>query len=102
MQNQKLTKRKAPSTAFKKGPDPRRNLNGRPKRKSMTAHLEEAVTDDARKKIVIAQREKAKRGDLDSAKFIFDRLEGKPTEKHEVSGPDGEPIKLRWDADADA
>lgn len=62
---------------FQKGHDPRRNLNGRPPRKSMTAHLEEAATDAARKKIAKAAINKAKNGDLAAAQFIFDRIDGK-------------------------
>lgn len=38
--------------------------------------------------------DKASQGDLAAAAFIFDRMEGKPVSKQEVSGPDGNGIPL--------
>lgn len=37
----------------------------------------------------------AKAGDLDAVKYIYDRLDGKPTESQEISGPGGNPLELR-------
>lgn len=87
---------------FMKGTDSRRNTRGRPPRRSLTAHLEDAITDDARKKIMMRVREAAKHGDMKAIEFIFDRLEGKPRQAVEHSGPDGTAIVLRWENDADA
>ena len=92
----KQTKRKAPRTAFKPGQSG--NPNGRPKRKSMTAHLEEALTDDARKKIALAQIAKAKKGELASAEFIFKRIDGNVPQRIDVTA---RLRKLAEDAGAD-
>ncbi len=85
---------------FVTGDDPRRNLKGRPPRKSMTAHLEEALTDDARKKIAEKVREKAKAGDLEAIKWLADRLDGKVPNRTEITGGtddngDEKPIPIR-------
>lgn len=49
---------------------------------------------------VIANRvcEDAAKGDMNAAREIGDRLEGKPKQRNEVSGPDGEaiPTAITW------
>lgn len=42
--------------------------------------------------IIMAQIEKAKRGDVKSATFVRDTVGEKPTERHEVTGADGTPF----------
>lgn len=37
----------------------------------------------------------ARGGDLDAVKYIYDRLDGKPTESQELSGPGGKPLELQ-------
>lgn len=37
----------------------------------------------------------AQKGDLDALKYIYDRLDGKPTESQEISGPGGKPLELQ-------
>lgn len=65
--------------------DPRRNKNGRPPRKSMTAHLIEAATDDARRKIVDRVVGAAKMGDLRAIEFVFQRLDGNVAQKIDIA-----------------
>lgn len=80
---------------FQKGDDPRRNVKGRPPRKSMTTHLDEAMTDAARKKIAMMIREKAKKGDMAAATFVYDRLDGRAKQSVEHTGADGGEITIR-------
>jgi hypothetical protein len=48
---------------------------------------------DLLEKACEAQLLKAAEGDLASFREVADRLDGKPTQATELSGPDGEPLK---------
>lgn len=64
---------------FKKGDDPRRNLNGRPpKGETLTGALKEKVDKDAiaTRLIEIAME----KGDIAALKYIYDRIDGRPVE----------------------
>lgn len=85
---------------FKKGRSG--NPKGRPKKgKALTDVLRrvlaEPVTDGKTKAEELADTlwKMAKAGDLDAVKYIYDRLDGKPTETQEVSGPGGKPLELQ-------
>jgi hypothetical protein len=66
------------------------NPAGRPKL-LLTQTLRALMTDDDRETIVRAVIDKARGGDLASIAMVFDRLEGKPVQRNENSGPDGGP-----------
>jgi len=77
------------------------NLRGRPRRGSALADMLRAEldrTDSAgvphKEALVSALVEAACEGDLRAIALIFDRLEGRPAQRHEVGGPDAGPILL--------
>lgn len=81
---------------FQKGEDSRRNKNGRPKKPNINELMDEILGEDknniaAAKAIVLAIRNKALKGDLPSAKWIFEYAYGLPKQKIEnvVTDEDG-------------
>lgn len=56
--------------------------------------LDKAVGDDDFVTIFRVMAARAKAGDVQAAKELTDRRFGKVTDRHEVSGKDGEPIPL--------
>jgi len=38
-------------------------------------------------------------GDVAAIKYIYDRLDGRPKETHEITGDDGGPIQIVYDGD---
>ena len=87
---------------FKKGVDERRNLDGRPKGK--LRDIKEVLTDllsqeknkqqlvDAVMTVVV---NKALKGDLKAADMLLSYTYGKPTQKTEITGADGERIDFK-------
>jgi hypothetical protein len=85
-------------TKFKPGESG--NPNGRPKKlpqlDSLLADVlgEEKDGIEAAKAILMALRSKAVKGDVKAAESLLDRAYGKPTQKTELSGPDGKAIQI--------
>jgi len=79
---------------FQKGPDPRRNLDGRPI--SVENVMKEAATDDDKIQIAKKQVEKAKEGDLNSAAFVFGYLWGKPNQQTDVNMTGNQVITFKF------
>jgi len=80
------------------------NKAGRPDGISLTdllkQYLDEKDADDITRKIKLIKKvyELAiEKGDTTMIRYTFDRLDGKPTEKKEISGPDGQPIAIVYD-----
>jgi hypothetical protein len=87
------TKKRNPGgRPFTKG-DPRINAGGRPKAVA-SAVLREMVTEQDLKEVWTTALAQAKQGDKDARRDIFDRLEGKPVQRNENSGPDGSPLEF--------
>lgn len=73
------------------------NPGGRPKKRLIDKLLEELLeTADSAEAEAIAKAmiAKAKSGDSKAAQLVAERTEGKPTQKVEHSGPDGDAITL--------
>ena len=73
------------------------NPKGRPPGRSLTDRLAAALNaDDGRiaGEIVEALIRQALKGRRDALRDIFDRIDGKPTARVELSGPDGDAIKV--------
>lgn len=71
------------------------NPLGRPKKKLIDSALEEelaALDSDEAKQIAKALVQLAKK-DVQAARLIAERTEGKPIQKVEHSGPDGSPVQ---------
>src|SRR4030067_1951674 len=71
---------------------------GRPKREREVEYyriMETAVTAADWRAIVIKAVEQAKRGDAVARKFIADYLIGTPPQRHELTGADGDPLKVQ-------
>ena len=91
---------------FKKGNDPRRNLEGRPKgSRSLTVVLREIIeadkgqlngkeVDGAVLLMATLYKKAIKDGDLASIREILDRLEGKPLQKTENTNDNHISIQL--------
>ena len=45
-----------------------------------------AIAEDAMPEIIAALTEQAKNGNIQAASILLDRIYGKPTERHEISG----------------
>jgi hypothetical protein len=78
---------------FLPGHDPRRNLRGRPRKGTAIAEILRAIGDEKHdrhgtKRMAMLQRiyTAAMQGDMDAAKFIADRTEGKVTDMLRIDG----------------
>lgn len=54
--------------------------------------LEECWTEPDRRATIEQLAENARSGDLESIKLLMAYTYGKPTERHEITGKDGEPL----------
>lgn len=77
---------------FKKGESG--NPGGRPKWKQITEMLRNPKYQDKLEQITDLVYEMALKGDFKAINFIADRLEGKPSQRFEVSPKNDEPIKV--------
>ena len=82
---------------FKKGQSG--NPKGRPKMPDLKSALAEYLADEKDGKtaldaIIMKLRQMAIKGNLKAAEMLLDRGYGKPKQSHELSGEDGEPIKV--------
>ena len=68
---------------FVAGFDPRRNLNGRPRKTFGELIMEEP--EDRRVKVVRAQYARAEDGDTRAAEYLRDTSEGRPAQRVEVT-----------------
>ena len=83
--------RKRTSGAFVKG-DPRINRKGRPPGKTdYTDLLRKKLPPEEFAKIVA---DMVKKGNESIIKHVYDRLEGKVPDKHELTGADGEDLNI--------
>ncbi len=73
----------------KGGPSP--NPSGRPK-DILTQALRRLVDDDEAKQLMRALLAECRDGNVKAMALAWERLEGKVTDKHELSGPDGAPL----------
>lgn len=79
------------------------NPKGRPKKlPGIDALLDKVLgADEAGKSdaeaILVALKNRAKRGDVRAAELLLDRAYGKPKQKTEISGNDGQPIDIDID-----
>lgn len=88
-----------PSKSFKPGESG--NPNGRPpKGYSITETIKAMMAEKPEIKQALSTKviEMALKGDLAAIKLVWGYLEGMPTFKSEVSGPDGEPLIIVKDA----
>jgi hypothetical protein len=72
------------------------NPGGRPKKKLVDECLEElleAADSEHAKALAISLIAKALNGDTKAAQLVAERTQGKPSQKVEVSGPDGGPMQ---------
>jgi len=77
------------------------NPNGRPREKSLTTQLKEALKQNEKNTgqpydalLVNRLLERAiSQGDMKAIQMIWERLEGKPKQTHEHSGVDGDPLE---------
>jgi hypothetical protein len=72
------------------------NPGGRPKKKLVDECLEElleAADSKEAKALAIQLLAKALTGDTKAAQLVAERTQGKPSQKVEVSGPDGGPMQ---------
>jgi hypothetical protein len=98
----KGNKAKKNATSFKPGQVA--NPNGRPKKgTSLTEILRElgdvppGKTGKARKELIAEKLWRlALSGDKFALRYVYDRLDGKPKETKEISGPDGEGIEIHF------
>jgi hypothetical protein len=77
------------ATRFKPGQSG--NPGGRPKN-LVTNQLRELLTEDKAQGILEKLIGMAQAGNLQAAQYIIDRLDGKPVQALEHSGPEGKPI----------
>lgn len=72
--------------------DPRINRNGRPKKENcVTDLLKQKLPPDEFAEIVAKE---ARSGNDSIIRHVYDRYEGKVPDKHEITGEDGEDIKI--------
>jgi hypothetical protein len=81
------------STSFKAGQSG--NPNGRPsqRRQELSELLDSVFTQADRIAVVKGIVSDAKKGDKDARIILLAYTFGKPVERKEISGPDGEPLK---------
>ena len=87
-QREQIEKNLVPNR-FKSGDEWNGNRNGRPKGTSLTDRLRRLLEENEGKnaeEVVQAVIEEAKKGDPRFAQMIFDRMDGKVTDKLEVEG----------------
>jgi hypothetical protein len=97
----KQEKERNPDGTFPKGKSG--NPKGRPKGKSLTNQLREALREieantGEQYDVLLVKRllDKAiSKGDMKAIQMIWERLEGKPTQQHEHSGLNGDPIAMK-------
>ena len=80
------------------------NPNGRPKRRTEQEYLDATiarVTIKDWREIVDKAVSQAKRGDSRARAWLSDYVLGPPSQRMQVSGPDGGPIVVRWDEASD-
>lgn len=65
---------------------------GRPTKRSLTEALREIVDPDEAAKLLWRRAQKSDTVLM----YAYDRLEGRPKQQSEVSGPEGAPIELTW------
>jgi len=73
------------------------NMKGRPPKaveESVTALLDSVVRPEDWEDLTGVLVKLGKKGNIPAILALFDRRYGKPTEKHEVTGKDGEPQKV--------
>lgn len=63
--------------------------------------LRETITPTKKKRIANKLYKMAMDGDVRAMALIYDNHDGKIPQGVEVSGPEGSPIVLKWDANAD-
>ncbi len=70
------------------------NPEGRPKGPSLLAALKHRLEANPEEvdQIVMVLVSMARAGDLKAVEIVADRLDGKPTQRSEISGPDGGPV----------
>ena len=71
---------------------------GRPPKKREQRYLEIAkgtITYKQFRALIEDTYKRAMRGDSQARKILFDYLLGSPTQRHEHSGPDNEPMKIQ-------
>lgn len=70
------------------------NPNGRPKGKTLTERVRDVLESnpDKAQAIVNAGIKAAEEGDFQFWKYLFDRLDGLPTARTELTGADGAPL----------
>ena len=73
---------------FKPGDDPRRNVDGRPKGKTLTERVRDVLEQnpDRAAAIVEAGVKAAEGGDFQFWKYLCDRMEGVPAQQLNLSG----------------
>lgn len=94
-ENSEITARKTIGRPFRPGISG--NPGGRPRRRLVDLALDEQLAaDNYAKAVAIAKAliDRAISGDVQAAKLIAERTEGKPTQKVEHSGRDGEPSNI--------
>ena len=85
---------------FGNGPDPRRNVNGRPKKLPQLDVLLEKVLGEEKHEVTELERIikklklKAKAGDIRAAELLLDRYFGKVAQKMQISTGDSEPTEF--------
>ena len=82
---------KVPGRPFPKGTSG--NPSGRP-RAVATQVLRETITEEDIRRAWEVVISRAHAGDLQAWSLILDRLEGKPTQRQELSGTDGGPLEI--------
>ena len=80
------------ATRFKPGQSG--NPGGRP-RNLVTNQLRELLTEDKAQDILEKLIQMAQAGNLQAAQYIIDRLDGKPIQALEHSGPEGKPMLIQ-------
>ena len=84
---------------FKKGKDPRRNTEGRPKKLPDLDILLANVLGEEKNGMTAAEailkklRQEAAKGNLRAAEILLNRAYGMPKQRTEVSGPEGGPVE---------